>query len=99
MAESSGEIAGWIVAGGASLVAAVTLIRKMISGSNKDAATDSATTDVIELLRSEVQRLSEQNQRFSVLISNLQLEVIALRDENSRLLKTVTGDRNGKQAG
>ena len=89
------SVLGWVAAAAASVVLGYRKIRRMASA-DKNAETSTDThTNVMEMLRNEVARLSEQNTKLTIIVSSLQLEIIALRDENAALLRTLRGSQDG----
>ncbi len=89
--------AGVGAVGGAFLM--ILKARKESSKDGKDIAASDATKDVIELLRQEVARLSRQNAALAELVNQLQIQVIALRRENSELdfIKRTASNLYGSQ--
>ncbi|MBI5270714.1 MAG: hypothetical protein HY856_13665 [Burkholderiales bacterium] len=85
-AETAGGILGAIVVG-------VMGWRRMLRTWSADRAatikTD-AEANVVELLRAEVQRLSEQNSKLAAFANELQTEMLELRKSNVELQQTVT---------
>lgn len=95
LSDAGQSVLGWIVAAAASLVLGYRKIRRL-SSADKNAETSTDTqTSIMEMLRNEVARLSEQNTKLTIIVSSLQLEIIALRDENAALLRTIRGTRDG----
>jgi FtsZ-binding cell division protein ZapB len=83
--EVAKEFAGWIAAGISSTILLYTKTRKVAAKDLKEGNAESATSDVIELLRAEVNRLAVQNAALAKIVGDLQLEVIAVREENGQL--------------
>jgi FtsZ-binding cell division protein ZapB len=86
-----GEHAATVVA---SVGALWLLIRKTVSQSLKadlDDAKARAGADIVEGLRAELQRLSNQNATLAQSLNELQVEIIELRAENGRLRVTIEG--------
>lgn len=65
-------------------------LRRSASNDVKETTANSATSAVIEMLRAEVTRLSEQNSHLAKMVNALQLQVIELHRENINLRKDVT---------
>lgn len=94
------DLAGWAAAGLASSILLYTKTRKTVASDDKATSGDMAITAVIDLLKAEVNRLALQNAALARIVSDLQLEVIAVRDENAELktaLNKLTGWNHGKQ--
>lgn len=85
-----------IVAGGAAMLVAYHKLKTIISGERRMTDSNSASGDIIQLLRSEVARLGVQNAELAKLVDSLQLEVIALRGENREFKQIVEELRYGK---
>ena len=73
-------------------------LRRVTAGDSKATAADDAASDVITILRKEVQRLSEQNTKLAEIVNLLQMQVIELQKENSALSADVMRIKNASQA-
>ena len=73
------------VAGAGSLVAAALYLRKVFKGMGLEDSRRDAELNVITTLRAEVDRLANTNSVMSKALSDLQLEIIKLRNENIAL--------------
>ena len=73
------------VAGAGSLVAAALYLRKIFRGMGLEDSRHGAEINVIETLRAEVDRLATTNGVMSKALSDLQIEIIKLRNENIAL--------------
>lgn len=67
----------FVVGGGATAVIAKRTVKTL--------ASTGAEIDVVELLRTEVRRLSEANDRLQSTVDKLQQELFNLREENAEL--------------
>lgn len=85
LAETVGTVAA--IAAGAA-VGAIKFFERFKS-TQKMATTVDAEIDVIDGLRTELQRLSEQNGKLADSLNDLQNEVVLLRRENAQLHLTV----------
>ncbi len=88
------EIGEHIAAIAAAVGAAWLVVRKTISQHLKadlDDAKSKAGADIVEGLRGELRRLSDQNAVLAVSLNELQVEIIELRAENGRLRVTIEG--------
>ena len=81
------------IAGAGAIAAALVLgIQKVIKSfgeSRTGLARDSAQADVVNGLRDELARMTEQNGKMADALNSLQLEVVKLRGENAELHTTV----------
>lgn len=83
------EVLGTVLA---TLVGILALARKgllTINTARVESASAGATTDVIEGMRTELARMTEQNSKLAKALNELQLEVVKLSSENAELLTTV----------
>lgn len=85
----AGGILGWLAAGAASITLGYQKIRRMANADREAADSTDAKIDILSQLRSEIDRLSEQNIKLIGIVHSLQLEVIDLRNENAALKRHV----------
>jgi FtsZ-binding cell division protein ZapB len=74
------------VAGAGTLVAAALYLRRIFKGLGLEDTRRSAEIEVITTLRSEVARLATINTEMSRSLTDLQMEIIKLRNENIALM-------------
>lgn len=91
------SVTAWIVAAGGGILLGLVKLRSMLSSEKTSTAGSDASGGVIEMLRVEVNRLAEQNTRLATMVNDLQLQVIALRTENSELRTLILKDSNVQQ--
>ena len=87
----------WVVAPIAAAFAGYFKITRAAANDVKNKDADHAASDVINLLREELARLSEQNSRLAEAVNNLQTEVLELRAENVTLKLAIKGLSHGQQ--
>lgn len=75
----------WVIAGISSAFLGYYKLRRVASADKKEFSSNDATSDVIGLLRKEVNRLAEQNISLARIVNELQTEVYKSRRENAEL--------------
>lgn len=80
---------GFTIAGLAATVVGFQRWRAANSADRRDQAASDASGAVIGMLRSEVERLADQNDRLLRLVHQLQNQVVEIRNENAELRNIV----------
>lgn len=83
------EVAATVGALAAAGIVALMKLFERFKRTQRDVTGMDAERDVITRLQQQLARLTEQNDTLTVSLSKLQLEVIALRDENAMLRRTI----------
>lgn len=73
-------------------------LRRVAAGDIKQTTADDAASDVIAMLREEVERLSNQNTKLAAIVNELQMQVVELRQENAELRADVKRITHASQA-
>lgn len=94
ISEDIQKIAIACVAAGTAIFMAVFKLKRSAAHDTKEADSDSATSLIINLLRAEVTRLSEQNSTLAKAVNALQIQVINLHQENIVLRQDVARIKN-----
>lgn len=80
---------GIAIAGIAGTIAGVKKWQSVNSGDRKEQAVNDASTSVIGMLRAEVERLADQNDKLLRLVHTLQNQIVEIRQENIELRNIV----------
>jgi FtsZ-binding cell division protein ZapB len=83
------EVGATVLAGLGALTAALLYIRRAFKRFCVDFACSDAERSVIEMLRSEVERLAAANTSLSAAVIELQNDVVCLRSANAELLQQI----------
>lgn len=83
------EIIAYATAAATAVVLGIQKVTKIWGDARKDVSRNAAQVEVVDGLRQELSRMSEQNGKLADALNELQNEVIALRAENAELHVTV----------
>lgn len=83
------EVAGWATAAVLGGAMGIQRIAQTYSSTKRDIAKTEGETQVVELLRAEVRRISELNQKLMDDVQRLHGQVMTLQAENAKLVTIV----------